>query len=105
MKQVVALTVLLLVCVYVQSAAVDVVEPIESVESVEDGNLADGEIYVYVEGKEGGVSTDRHRQKRGTGLRNALCNMSCGGAGGTCRYRKGYGGSWSCRDDHVCVCD
>jgi len=103
MKQAVVLAVFLLVCAYVQSASVDVVEPVKGLEPVKDGIPADGEI--YVEFAEGGVSTDHHRQKRGRGWRNTLCNKSCGGNGGTCTYRQGYGGSWSCRDDHVCVCD
>jgi len=104
MKQAVVLAVLLLVCAYVQSASVDVVEPVKGLEPIKDGIPAEREIY-YVEFAEDGVSTDHHRQKRGSGLRNTLCNLSCGCNGGTCTYRQGYGGSLSCRDDHVCVCN
>ena len=107
MKQaVVVLAALSLIIVCVQSASDDVTKHVEKVEPVDgdkpeaDEKPGDGEILV-----EDLVSGGHHRQKRREGLRNFLCNRSCGGRGGYCKYQRGYYGSMSCRDNHVCVCD
>ena len=123
------LAILFLTCALVRSASIadesivedseatqnrDSIDNEESTEDMEESTEdVEGEIFIENAKDEAPeqaaalewMLNDHHRQKRRSGLRNTLCNWSCGDRGGYCRYSPGYYGSISCRNNHVCVCN